>query len=291
MLRKLGPYFFLLLLFCLFYPGNNAQLITFAYANPDIFTKKPYILNKLITVPTIKATLPYVSAESLHIIHVPTGTTLIKMLTALTAKRLYDTGLITSINQATPEGQIMGLQNGEKISIENLLYATLIYSANDAAEALAHVSSREAFLEEMRITAKSLDMQNTTINNPTGLDDDKQLSTAEDLTKAASAILADSYLSKITMIKDISLPNADFSKYYTLTSTNVLLGTVAGVGGLKTGYTEKALQNLISFVIIKGEPYIITLLKSNDRFTDTKVIVEFLKNNIQTTTFDYSKIN
>lgn len=302
MYKKILPLFILLLIIAVGYPGDNPLMVLMAHKSDEFTRYKPYSQNETIKIPYVDRPIPYVSAESIMITHAPTFTVIaeknaktkrypastLKMLTALTAKKLYSTNLVATIKLSTPEGQIIGLSNNEKMTVENLLYASLIYSGNDAAEALSNVSNHDNFLQSMRYVASELGMKDTTVKNPTGLDDDEQLTTAFDLTLLARAILSDEYLSRMISIKEIVVPNANFSKYYTLTNTNTLLGTIAGIGGVKTGYTEKAGQNLISYYIYNNEPYIITVLKSSDRFGDTKIITDWIQQGINFKEFNYN---
>ena len=72
----------------------------------------------------------------------------------------------------------------------------------------------------------------------------------------------------------------DYRYFHKLTNVNKLLGEIQGLGGLKTGYTENAGENLVSFYKHNGHQYIIVVLKSLDRFQDTKNIVEWIVNNV-----------
>ena len=96
------------------------------------------------------------------------------------------------------DGQKMGLYPGEKMTFENLLYGLLVYSANDAAEALAEdypclpagrPCGYDAFIAAMNQKAKDLSMNNSHFQNPIGLDADEQRSTAKDLVRASEVAM------------------------------------------------------------------------------------------------------
>lgn len=293
--RRYIIYTTLLALFFAFYPGDGPYLHLFAY-NRELFAT-PYSF----TVPRIKT--PFITtpaptdltAESVLVTHLGTFTPILdknsrtplypastlKILTALTAYDVYNINDTVAIRQATPEGQIMGLTWGERMSIDNLLNATLVYSANDAAEALANVVGREKFIDLMQKKARELGLTQTVIKNPTGLDEEGQVTTAYDLTLAARELLKNPYLANKVSTKEIIIANADFSKFYTLTNTNKNLGDIIGLGGLKTGYTELAGENLVSYFVWKGEQYILVVMKSKDRFADSKKIVDWIKNGVE----------
>ena len=72
----------------------------------------------------------------------------------------------------------------------------------------------------------------------------------------------------------------DFKYFHQLTNVNKLLGEIQGLGGLKTGYTENAGENLVSFYKKNGHQFVIVILKSLDRFNDTKNIITWIEANV-----------
>jgi len=283
-------------LFFLFYPGDNYYFHIFAY-NRDLFSQKekekkiqiapvPYLKNPFWT--------PSISAQGVYVIDLPSFTpvykknekqrflpaSLTKIITALVAYDLYRPEQIITIKNVIHDGQTMNLVEGEKITVENLLYGILIHSANDAAFALANDYGYEKFIDLMNKKAKELKMQSTHFTNPAGFDHPFHYSTPFDLTLAARAFLKNEYLAKITAIKEITISDIDFKYFHHLVNINQLLGEIKGLGGLKTGYTEEAGQNLITFYKKNNHQFLITLLKSQDRFEDTRQIIEWLNLNL-----------
>lgn len=176
----------------------------------------------------------------------------------------------------------MGLVPGERITVENLLYGTLIHSGNDAAFVLADNFGLQKFIALMNKKATDLKMEDTHFRNSTGFDEIEQFTTPYDLALAARELLKHKYLSKIVSIKEIIISDADFKYFHTLTNVNKLLGEVSGIGGLKTGYTESAGENLISlYRKSDGHDFIIVILKSDDRFEDTRAVVDWLERNVE----------
>jgi D-alanyl-D-alanine carboxypeptidase len=100
----------------------------------------------------------------------PASTT--KIMTALVAMEKYSNDQVLGVGDEKIEGQKMGLKKGEKITVKDLLYGLLIYSANDAAEVLAksYEGGRDAFISAMNEKAKKLSLDNTKFTNPSGLD-------------------------------------------------------------------------------------------------------------------------
>jgi len=287
--------FFLTGLFLLFYPGNGEYFHIFAYHRP-LFSKKevniefnfhsiPY--SKNFFFPQISAKAAYlvdlpsftpVFQKNAHLKLLPASTT--KIVTALVTMDVFKLNKVVSIRRLIIDGQTMGLVPQEKITVRNLLYGALIHSANDAAYALANAYGYKNFIRLMNQKAKQLKMTDTHFINPVGFDNPQQYTSVFDLALAARELLENSFLANTIAIKDITISDVNFSHFHHLASTNKLLGKMVGIGGLKTGYTEGAGENLVSFYKHKGHQYIIVILKSDDRFKDTRTLISWLDNNI-----------
>lgn len=144
---------------------------------------------------------------------------------------------------ATVEATRMGgtqvwLKEKEVFPVEELIYAMMVESANDAATALAiHVAgSTEGFIQLMNEKAKALGMKNTQFASVHGLPPSKDrahdITSARDLATLGMALLKYPDILKYTSVKERPFRNDTF----TLRSHNHLLGSVSGVDGLKTGY-------------------------------------------------------
>ncbi len=293
-LRFVLPFIFYTLLF-LFYPGDSYYFHIFAY-NRHLFTQKEVTTNlKINPIPYLK--LPYfpeISAQGVYVVDLPSFTPILernshekfypasttKIITAMVAYDIYKPDDIITIKRIINDGQIMGLVPGEKITVENLLYGILVHSANDAAYALADNFGYNNFIKLMNKKAQELKMEKSYFVNPAGYDDEKQLTTPFDLALAARKFIANKYLAKFVATKEIIISDVDFKIFHKLSNINKLLGEIQGVGGLKTGYTENAGENLISFYKKNNHQYIIVILKSQNRFEDTKNIINWIETNI-----------
>lgn len=285
---------FFTLLF-LFYPGDNIYFKILVYS-PKLFNKQEKKINLNINpIPFLKANYPpEISAEGAYILDLqsftpifekninqrflPASTT--KIITALVAYDIYKPDQIITVKKTINEGQLMGLVPSEKIIAENLLYGILVHSGNDAAYVLADNYGFKKFITLMNKKATDLHMNTSHFNNPAGLDDFTQYTTPYDLALASRALLQNHYLAKIVSTKEITISDINYKYFHRLTNVNKLLGEIQGIGGLKTGYTENAGENLISFYKNNGRDYLIIILKSQDRFLDTKNIVKWLQENI-----------
>jgi D-alanyl-D-alanine carboxypeptidase (penicillin-binding protein 5/6) len=206
----------------------------------------------------------------------PASTT--KMMTAIIAFEHYPLTQLLHVSKYYPEGTNINLKPGEEITVENLLYALLVQSANDAAEVLAdsYPSGKAAFVEAMNTKADFLHLYNTHFLNPTGLDQEGHYSSAADLARLADYLLQFPYLARIVATQNAVITSADYSSFHPLINVNRLLGNVSGVLGVKTGFTNKAGESLVTLVNRDGCEVIISLLGSTDRFTDTENLIEWV---------------
>lgn len=169
---------------------------------------------------------------------------LTKMMTAYIVERELDEGRL-SLDEMVPVsvkawktgGSRMFIQEGSRVSVEDLLKGVIIQSGNDASVALAeHVAgSEDSFADVMNQQAQLLGMENTRFETATGLPHENQYSTAYDLALLAAAIINDYpenyplYAEKHFTYNNIRQPNR-----------NSLLWRDPSVDGLKTGHTEEA---------------------------------------------------
>jgi D-alanyl-D-alanine carboxypeptidase (penicillin-binding protein 5/6) len=211
----------------------------------------------------------------------PASTT--KIVTALVAMDFYSDNDVLVVNSEGIDGQKMGLVEGEQISAGSLLDGLLIYSANDAAEVLAanYDGGREAFVQAMNEKANELNLINTHFENPTGFDGGRHFSTARDLIRVAIVAMQNPRFSNIVKQKEKVVASIDGAIKHKLISTNQLLSEVDGVKGVKTGWTENARENLVTYIERDGKRIMIALLGSQDRFGETKELISWIYNNYE----------
>ena len=287
--------FFAFTLLFLFYPGDSYYFHIFAY-NRDVFRahSAPKEI-RLQPIPRLKyPSSPDITAQGAYIVDIPSFTPIFKrnshdrffpasttkIVTALVVNDIFNSDDILTVKKATYEGQVMNLVSGEKITAENLLYGILVHSANDAAFTFAENKGYDAFIRLMNEKAKQIHMTGSSFENPAGLDNPNQYTTPFDLALAARELLKNKYLAKFVSTKEIVISDVDYMYFHKLTNVNKLLGEIHGIGGLKTGYTESAGESLVSFYKKNGHQFIIVLLKSEDRFNDTKNIVRWIDENV-----------
>lgn len=215
----------------------------------------------------------------------PASTT--KILTALVAMDYYVKDAVLTVGDINVTGQKMGLVPGEKITVDGLLYGLLVSSANDAAEVLAenYPGGRNAFIASMNAKANLVNLENSVFSNPTGLDGNGHQTTARDLARVTVYAMKDAYFSEIVGTKQVVVKSTDEKLVHNLKSTNELLENLDGVLGTKTGWTENARENLVTYLERDGRRIVISLLGSQDRFGETKDLVEWIFEN-----YDWVKV-
>lgn len=170
---------------------------------------------------------------------------LTKIMTALLVlERTGPTDVVT-VGQEAAEGRIsgisgLGLQEGERIRVTELVYALLLQSANDAAEALAeHVAgSVEAFVDQMNVRARQLDLSRTRFASPNGLDD-SGYSSAADLARLTRVAYRARGFASIVATRFHTVRSLD-AEPRIVQNRNVLLWLYPGAIGVKTGFTTPA---------------------------------------------------
>ncbi|HVZ02125.1 MAG TPA: D-alanyl-D-alanine carboxypeptidase family protein [Dongiaceae bacterium] len=194
---------------------------------------------------------------------------LTKLMTAyitfseVAAGRLSFTDTITvSAEAAAQPPTKFGLKTGQKITVQQAVTAMLVTSANDAAYALAERigGSASAFVGRMNATAQNLGMIGTRFQNPNGLPDNAQVSTARDMAVLAIAIIhsfPDRY--PVFSLRQASIAGRS------LPTVNSLLGAYPGADGMKTGFTCGSGYNMIGSAVRDGQRLVAVVLGAHDR--------------------------
>lgn len=175
------------------------------------------------------------------------------------------------------EGSSIYLKQGEKISMENLLYGLLLNSGNDASVAIAmNVSgSIEKFCNLMNETAKKIGAKNTNFTNPSGLYDENHYSSAYDLAIISSYAMKNELFRQIVSTKSKKISNTDGENERYLNNHNKLLNMYEGVNGIKTGYTKKCGRCLVSSCHKDGVDLIVVTLNAPDDWNDHKRLLDY----------------
>jgi D-alanyl-D-alanine carboxypeptidase (penicillin-binding protein 5/6) len=159
-----------------------------------------------------------------------------KLMTAYLALRDLELGEMVSAPAyaAAPAESVLGLDEGERISVRDLLVAMMLPSANDAASAVATAvaGSIPRFVVRMNGAARKLGLDDTSFANPIGLDDPLNVSSARDLAALTLALREDERFRKIVAKQEATLRSGDDTRR--VSSRNTLLGADGSVDGVKT---------------------------------------------------------
>ncbi len=191
------------------------------------------------------------------------------------ALKLEDT-VTASEHAASMGGSQIWLEPGEVMTIDELLRATVIASANDATVALAEAvsGSEESFVARMNEKAKDLGMNNTNFINSYGLDADGHLTTAHDIALMSAELIKHELIRNYTTVWEDSLRGGESQ----LVNTNKLIRYYDGAFGLKTGTTGKAGSCLSATAERDGMTLVSVVLgapTSKDRFAGAKKLLDY----------------
>lgn len=167
--------------------------------------------------------------------------TLLLVMEALDAGKFKLSDTVTvSAKAASMGGSQVFLEEGERITVEELIKSTVIASGNDASVALAELTagSESSFVKLMNARAAELGLKNSSFENVTGLDDTttNHYSCAADIALMSRELIKHELILKYSSIWQDTIRNGEF----TLTNTNRLVRYYDGCNGLKTGSTDKA---------------------------------------------------
>ena len=168
------------------------------------------------------------------------------------------------------EGSSMYLQEGEILSLQELLYGLMLRSGNDAAVALAIYcgGTVEGFAAMMNDKARQLGLTGTHFENPHGLDSPNHYSTARDLAVLTAYAMNNPIFRQTVASKSVRVGNR------TMQNHNKLLWRVEGADGVKTGYTKAAGRILVSSATRDGRRLICVTINDGNDWADHSTLLE-----------------
>jgi D-alanyl-D-alanine carboxypeptidase/D-alanyl-D-alanine carboxypeptidase (penicillin-binding protein 5/6) len=196
-------------------------------------------------------------------------------LTALDAMPI-DTVITVDARSVGVEGSSIYLTEGESLTLEQLLYALLLESANDAATAIAvGVSgSVEAFADLMNEKAAEIGLTETQFQNPHGLDAEGHYTTARELAKITAVALRNPCFSAMVSTRKTTIPHDGTEGVRLLVNHNKLLREYDGAIGVKTGFTKKSGRCLVSAAQRNGAKLVAVTLHAPDDWRDQSAMLD-----------------
>lgn len=202
-----------------------------------------------------------------------------KIMTALVAIENADISKTVSVSTGAVgvEGSSVYLYEGERLTLEDLLYAMLLESANDAAAAIAIEvgGSIESFADLMNEKAAELGLKSTHFTNPHGLDNEEHYTTARELAVIAAEAMKNETFAKIVSTYKKTIPLNETEGVRLLINHNKLLKNYEGAVGVKTGYTKKSGRCLVSAAERDGVRLICVTLSAPDDWRDHQALLDY----------------
>jgi len=201
-----------------------------------------------------------------------------KILTALVTLDQVPLKQVVTVSTTTNANKrsAIALKGGERLTIQDLLYALLLQSNNDAALALAsHIGgSTPNFVQIMNQKARSLGALHSKFFNPTGMPHRGQVTTASDLTLITKVALANPEFRRIVATK--SYPWKSSTWEGTMDNSNQLLKSYTGAIGVKTGSTREVGHFLVAAVQREDKTLIAVVLGSQEKqvWEDAKKLLD-----------------
>ncbi len=283
-------------------------LPTFCIASDTVYTWSNTAKPLKDTIPTSATTVSSLNVGSAVLIEQNSGQVLYnqnmheklrpasvtKVMTILLIMEAIDSGKLSytdkipcSEKAAGMGGSQIWLDVREELTVDEMLKAICVVSANDCTVAMAEylAGTEEAFVGQMNARAKELGMNDTTFKNCHGIDEDGHITSAYDIALMSRELLTKhSSIIKYTTIYMDSLRDGKSS----LVNTNKLVRNYKGTTGLKTGSTSVALYNLSASATRNGLSLIAVIMKaptSPIRFAEAQKLLDYGFSN-----FEYKKL-
>lgn len=203
---------------------------------------------------------------------------LTKIMTALIVleKCRLDEVVTVSRGAALETGSRIGLRRGQKLTVRDLLAATLIASANDAARALADhtAGNQKAFVTQMNARARSLNLKDTRFTNACGHDHAGLYSSAHDLAILAEHALRSPVFTDLVGRHSMRITTLKGGRTFYLRNKNRLIGRYPGALGVKTGTTPNAGQCLVALAQRQDIKVLLVIMHAKNRWLTAPAMLD-----------------
>ena len=187
-----------------------------------------------------------------------------------------DEVVTVSPGAARETGSRIGLRRGQRLTVRDLLAATLMASANDACRALAdHAGgSQKAFVAQMNARARSLQLEDTRFTNACGHDSAGLYSSAHDLAILAERALRLPVFADLVARRSMRIATVNGNRSFHLRNMNRLIGRYPGACGVKTGTTPKAGQCLVALAERGDRKVLLVIMHARNRWLTAPAMLD-----------------
>ena len=203
-----------------------------------------------------------------HIRRPPASLTKIMTAFLVMERCNLDEVVVVSRGAARETGSRIGLRRGEKLTVRDLLAATLMASANDACRALADhaCGNQRNFVVQMNARARALQLRNTRFTNACGHDNAGLYTTAHDLALLAEKAMQKPLFAELVARKDMRIRTLNSKRSYYIRNKNRLIGRYPGAIGVKTGTTPNAGQCLVALAEREDRRVLVVIMHARNRW-------------------------
>lgn len=205
-----------------------------------------------------------------------------KILTATVALENLDLNKKITVSKHACEMEAFNMSSceGEKLKTEDLLYALMMISANDAAEILAEGidGNRQTFLDKMSEKIRFLELKETSFKNPSGLDEPGHTSSAYDIGKMTYYSIKSNpdILKYMGEKKEYSIAKTEENEaHYWPGHVSLTMRTYPEMLGAKTGFTDEARNTFIGVAQKNGKKFIFVFMGSDRGNEDARALLNF----------------
>lgn len=219
-------------------------------------------------------------SKNAHLERAPASITkIVTAIVALERGKLDDLITVRYDPDELIDSTVMGVNPGDRCTLEDLLYGLMLPSGNDAALAVANyvAGSNEAFAKLMNAKMAELGLQDSHFVNPHGLDANGHYSSAYDMAMVSRYAMQNPTFRKLAAARlhavTVQTPNG--AKRYDVFNLNRLVGTYRGADGVKIGYTDNALRTIVGSATRDAHRVYVALMGSSNLWTDSPPLLDY----------------
>ena len=211
-----------------------------------------------------------------HVRRAPASLTKIMTSLIIIENHRMDEVVTVSRSAARETGSRIGLRQGQRLTVRDLLAATLMASANDACRALADhaAGGQKAFVKQMNARARSLQLEDTRFTNVCGHDNAGLYSSAHDLAVLAECAIQLPAFADLVGRRSMRISTVNGRRSFHLRNLNRLIGRYPGASGVKTGTTPNAGQCLVALAERDDKKVLLVIMHARNRWRTAPAMLD-----------------